>query len=134
MALGVYETVRYTRRLKDGKSERVEGLRVGRFAIRETEIGDHTIFVVEHTPSGYRVFIAHSLEDAAMLADDLSRFSEKDPSAKDPKRAAAQMGPKIEQWVRIQQPRLDHGDAPLSYRDFNFVEHEAFTVTGRRFR
>lgn len=122
MDLGIYETVRYNRHRKDGKRERVEGLRVGRFAIRELEVDGSRRVQVDHTPSGYRVFNTYSsIEFAAMLADDLSRFSAKDPSAKDPKRAAAQMGPKIEAWVREQQQRLDHGDAPRGFREHHHL-------------
>jgi hypothetical protein len=119
MSLDVYETVRYTRRLTDGRSERVEGLRVGRFAIRETgdvEAGTRQ-FSVEHIPTGFRLISVQFMQEAAMIADDISRFSARDPAAKDKVRAAEQIGKKVRDWLKAQEERIRDGYAPRDYRN-----------------
>jgi hypothetical protein len=130
MSLDVYETVRYTRRLKNGKSERVEGLRVGRFAIRETGgVEDGNVrFSVDHISTGFRLIAVRSMQDAAMIVDDISRFSVRDPASRDRARAGEQIGKKVREWLKAQEQRVQAGDAPISYREFFIVEHAHFNV------
>lgn len=85
---------------------RVRGARVGRFAIRMRgagaycpHTGRHTrLFVVDHINTGAILVDVTNFDDALRIADDLSRFSLKDPSARAAKRAVTQIGPAVVEW------------------------------------
>jgi hypothetical protein len=86
---------------------RVRGARVGRFAIRmrwagarQMEFGRPTRpFVVDHINTGAILADVTNFDDALRIADDLSRFSRKDPSARSASRAAEQIGESVVKWA-----------------------------------
>ncbi len=55
-----------------------------------------------------------SFNDALIIADDLSRFSRKDPSAKDQSRFFEQIGPHVVEWLMsvIKNKKV------MNYRDY----------------
>jgi hypothetical protein len=133
MPLGVYNEIRYTIRGR-GSSVRAVGYQIGRFAIRKILNGDELSFAserlefpfysVDHIPTGYAVMSAQTVEEAAQIADDMSRFSEKDPSSKNPHKAIAQMGRSVDVWRKAQVKRIAGGAAPQSYREFYADEQQ----------
>lgn len=95
-------------KLRDQTVARVNALRVGRFAVRGALPEEtHIIFprylrpwAVVHVNTGTLVGDFSSHGDALAFADDLSRFSAKDPASRDPRRVIKQMGPAVVEWAR----------------------------------
>lgn len=87
----------------------VVGLQVGRFAVRSRLPGERLIargrhraaqaFIVNHIPSGVYFADFDTFDEALGFADDVSRFSENDPSADHPSKIVAQLGQRITEWV-----------------------------------
>lgn len=85
------------------------GLQIGRFAVRElrpNELlcdGRDTFvarFIVDHVPSGHGLIGTMRLEDAIVIADDVSRFAVTDPDAGHIEQALKQIGPELLDWLR----------------------------------
>jgi hypothetical protein len=105
--------VRYRIRLNSGARacESVAGMRVGRFALRRCRVGETVgrpgrparvlrAFGVDHIASGMGIADFSEFVDALALADDLSRFSRRDPSSRDPWRTIELIGPALMPWLR----------------------------------
>jgi hypothetical protein len=109
----------------EGDNTPVRGAQVGRFAVRhatEEQPEAHSKRVpriedapwrVDHIPTGAIVWAFDNFETAYAVADDLSRFSSKDPSSKDREKAMQQMGTNIGAWMR---DVIAHGYKP--YREW----------------
>jgi len=107
----------------------VRGTQVGRFAVRQYDARERhgygaddpsrffslRAWAVDHIPSGLCVCDADTAEDAAKIADDLSRFSAQDPDATTVEALTAQLGPRLIAWV---DALLDDGKQPLDYREW----------------
>lgn len=104
--------IRYRIRLVSDDRQQVTGMRVGRFAIRMCRPGETVgrrdrgnerllrAFSVDHIASGLGIADFSSFADALALADDLSRFSQRDPSSRDPWRTCELIGPALVPWLR----------------------------------
>lgn len=104
--------IRYAVRGCNGTRFPVRGMRVGRFAVR-VALADtvvfahdrswsrpHRAFAVDHVGTGCAMGDFTRFDDALALADDISRFSRRDPSSRDPSRAAEQVGGLVVEWLR----------------------------------
>jgi hypothetical protein len=96
--LGTHIEVDYYLALSGGK-RRVRGVQVGRFAVRHAVSADVAPWRVDHIPTGLAVSAFETFEDAYALADDISRFSQHDPSSKNKAKAAKQIGPQVGRWM-----------------------------------
>ena len=96
----------------------VSGVQIGRFAVRQAAPGtidagnlppvEDAPWRVDHVPSGLCVFAFADFEEAYAAADDLSRFSSRDMSAKDRLKVREQSGSLIVEWVlMINEPHYD---------------------------
>lgn len=89
----------------------VNGFQVGRFAVRKRTQLDleaigrngHSVpvrqYIVDHINTGIIVIDTDTFDDAVMLADDISRFSKRDPRTRDPNKFMAQLGKDIVEWL-----------------------------------
>jgi hypothetical protein len=113
---------------KEARLIKVKGYQIGRFGVR-TEIdpddpekhvehhpspGGKGDWRIEHIPTGAFIFSTDDFDTAIAIADDLSRFSAKDPASKDPKVAMRQIGQPVRIWMRDQVN--PHGYMP--FRDW----------------
>jgi hypothetical protein len=118
--------VRYRIRLTSNDREPVTGMRVGRFAVRMCRVGERVgtshdgigrllrAFGVDHIASGLGIADFSTFADALALADDLSRFSRRDPSSRDPWRAVELIGSALVPWLRA----CVAADRAVPYRDW----------------
>lgn len=100
----VRETGQFRRRV-------VVGVQVGRFAIRCTDPNEPCIlpdgasgilgnpYAVDHMASGAGLGDFETWADAVAIADDVSRFSERDPDGKTPTELIEQLGPVMFAWL-----------------------------------
>jgi hypothetical protein len=113
---------------KEARIFKVKGYQIGRFGVR-TEVdpddpdkssehhptpGSKGHWRIEHIPTGAFIFSVDDFDTAIAIADDLSRFSEKDPSSKAAKVAMRQIGNPLRLWMREQVK--PHGYMP--FRDW----------------
>ncbi len=113
--LGVSETVSYKMRWEDGEEKLVEGYRVGRFSVRQSEDG---FWQVDHIATGTKLIGELDYQTAVAMADDVSRFSAQDPASKDRARATRQVGETVKRWIAEQWARQSRGEPVMSYREF----------------
>ena len=89
------------------RRESVEGMRVGRFAVRMKHaisvVGerDARLFIVDHVNTGSAVCDFERFDHALAFADDLSRHSERDPATRDPRRLPDQLGRAVLDWCSL---------------------------------
>jgi hypothetical protein len=115
MSLGYIEVV-YPSRLVNGHVERTTGVRIGRFAVSFDE-PDRWPWNVDHIGTGFTMGQFDNSEDAYAFADDLSRFSRRDPTASLPPRGVpirallaaqdklyTQLGEAINDWIDAVSP------------------------------
>lgn len=114
-----------------GGKQNVSGFQVGRFAVvhdpagRRIQRADGSVgtsnakFFVDHIPSGVCVCSLVTGIDALVVADDISRFARSDPDSKDPMQARNQVGPIVDQWMRLScAPRVSRGLPVLGFREW----------------
>jgi hypothetical protein len=87
------------------------GYQIGRFAIRDRTSEDMRginregeripmkKYIIDHVNTGFIVIDSDDWDEAVQLADDISRFSAKDPEAKDLDTFLKQLGPKMVEWI-----------------------------------
>lgn len=104
----------------------VAGFQIGRFAIRQRTEKDTDAYsksgnlvrlreqIIDHINTGIILVTLDSFEDAVVVADDVSRFSKKDPSTEDQAKFFEQLGPHIIEWLKW---CIRHNKA-VSYRTF----------------
>jgi hypothetical protein len=127
VTLGVLESFRFRVNTDVGPEWRV-GYQVGRFAIHEVPKGDNVnpvarhmarpLYAVVHVPTGTTFFYAQKPEEALLLADDISRFSAKDPSSKNEIKVVGQLGPNVMRWARVQFGNAREGRRICGFREF----------------
>jgi hypothetical protein len=90
----------------------VSGFQIGRFAIRQRSEKDVDAItrsgklvrlrehIVDHINTGIVLVTLDSFEDAVVVADDVSRFSRKDPSTKDREKFFEQLGEHLINWLK----------------------------------
>lgn len=140
MAFGIYNEIRYKVVFRKDKNARIEsalvsGFQIGRFAFRLVPDTGHQppnvgalfnleapFYNIDHIPTGYSLISVRTAEEAARIADDLSRFSKKDPASKDPIRAKEQFGSKISKWMKSQRENVLAGQPLQGYREFYAAE------------
>jgi hypothetical protein len=96
-----------------GQWKPVEGLQIGRFAVRLNFVGGvnrkrdpggntHAVraYAVDHVPSGLLVADFDAFDKAVAFADDISRFSAHDPSSSSHVALVNELGPDIVRWTR----------------------------------
>ena len=103
------------------------GVQIGRFAVRMSagEVlydadGRNSVarpWSVDHIASGISVLDLHTFEDAVFVADDVSRFSAKDPDATTLDALIEQLGDRVVGWLTwIEQQK--GGYPHLSFRQW----------------
>lgn len=107
----------------------VTGYQIGRFAVRSTP-PNFMVFstdnqpcvtrawLVDHIPSGFVILSVDTFEEAVVVADDLSRFSKSDPSAKKPANVLKQIGPDMDAWLRGILLRQRRGLPAIGFREW----------------
>ena len=108
-----------------GRRYRVAGLQVGRFAVRAAQNvlliapnGDELVletgWLVDHVPSGSTAIAVSNGPLALLVADDISRFAEQDPTATDLATAARQCGVPIARWLDA----VARGECTVGFREW----------------
>lgn len=134
MALGSFIKVRYKIPQSDGSQKTVEGVRVGRFSVRQLGVDESRLYHpeeawgIDHIPTGLVVLRTHTVEEAYRMADDLSRFSARDAASKDLESVRKQLGPKIIAWREAQVSRVSFAQPLQDYREF----YGSLSPTGRQ--
>jgi len=138
-----YVEVNYTIRNRDMEEYRVTGIRVGRWAVRKAG-DDHPGLTwmddeeaaeypwrVDHIPTGLIAAAFATPEDAYAFADDISRFSLKDPASKNTDRVMAQIGTPVRKWAAHVRDSKKY----VPFREWLAEEHgKHWSPRGRRWR
>jgi hypothetical protein len=132
-----YIEVTYTIRNAAGRQEEVKGVRVGRFAVRRATPEQMSVaflpeleWRVDHTPSGAAVAVFDNPDDAYAMADDISRFAQRDPASRDVRRAVQQIGPAVGAWVN----EVQQAGAYTPFREWLAERGHQWSRRGRRWR
>jgi hypothetical protein len=89
------------------RRDAVEGMRVGRFAVRMklagtvVQLRDARLFIVDHTNTGCALADFTSFDHALAFADDVSRYSSRDAATRDPAKLPDQLGLALVQWCTL---------------------------------
>lgn len=103
----------------------VHGMQIGRFAVRNvwplcwSSEHPERCYVVDHMPTGMNLmFKPITFEEAVRFADDVSRFSEQDPTGTDIGELMPQLGRRMIHWISETRAKMYDGEPWPDYREF----------------